>query len=351
MMAGDSLSAAGLVYILVCMLQGGAQLWQICVGVTVSSVFSSLMDPAYKATVSDLLSKEQYTKASGLVQAASSAKYLISPILAGFLLQISDIKLLLAIDICTFWVTVAATVAVRRGLASKKHEAKQPFIREFKDGWGAVSENKGVLVLVLMTSVIVFFLGFIQTLATPMILSFTDSSRLGTVITIAASGMLVTSVMIGMIPIKRGHVNILSVSLCCAGIFMGAFGLRENLVLISVSGFLFFGMLPFANTSLDYLIRSHIGNSVQGRAWGLIGLISQLGYVAAYSLSGVLADVTFTPLLLDGGTLAGSVGRIIGTGSGRGAGLLIILGGALLCVTSGTLYRIKSVRQLETRGG
>ncbi|WP_213505248.1 MFS transporter [Paenibacillus faecis] len=351
MVAGDSLSAAGLVYILVCMLQGGAQLWQICVGITVSSVFSSLMDPAYKATVSDLLSKEQYTKASGLVQAAGSAKYLISPILAGFLLQISDIKLLLAIDICTFWVTVAATVAVRRGLASKKHEAKQPFIREFKDGWGAVSENKGVLVLVLMTSVIVFFLGFIQTLATPMILSFTDSSRLGTVITIAASGMLVTSVMIGMIPIKRGHVNILSVSLCCAGIFMGAFGLRENLVLISVSGFLFFGMLPFANTSLDYLIRTHIGNSVQGRAWGLIGLISQLGYVAAYSLSGVLADVAFTPLLLDGGTLAGSVGRIIGTGSGRGAGLLIILGGALLCVTSGTLYRIKSVRQLETRGG
>ncbi|MGV2795097.1 MFS transporter, partial [Clostridium perfringens] len=103
MVAGDSLSAAGLVYILVCMLQGGAQLWQICVGITISSVFSSLMDPAYKATVSDLLSKEQYTKASGLVQAAGSAKYLISPILAGFLLQISDIKLLLAIDICTFW--------------------------------------------------------------------------------------------------------------------------------------------------------------------------------------------------------------------------------------------------------
>ena len=297
MVLGDSLSALGLVFILICMLSGEAEVWQICVGVTISSVFSSLLDPAYKATVTDLLTEEQYTKASGLVQAAGSAKYLISPVIAGFLLTVSDIKLLLIIDICTFFVTVISTLAVRRGLASKKYEQAKSFIREFKDGWGAVSENRGVLVLVIMTSVITFFLGFIQTLSMPMILAFSDSSALGTVETIAASGMLVTSVIIGILPIKRGYVKMLSVSLFCAGIFMAAFGLRENIVLICVSGFLFFAMLPFANTSLDFLIRTNIENSVQGRAWGLIGVISQLGYVVAYAISGVLADYVFTPLL------------------------------------------------------
>ena len=99
MVLGDSLSAVGLVFILICMLRGEAQLWQICVGVTISSVFSSLLEPAYKATVTDLLTEEQYTKASGLVQVAGSAKYLISPLIAGFLLTVSDIKLLLVIDI------------------------------------------------------------------------------------------------------------------------------------------------------------------------------------------------------------------------------------------------------------
>ena len=122
MVLGDSLSALGLVFILSCMLNGEAEVWQICVGVTISSVFSSLLEPAYKATVTDLLNKEQYTKASGLVQAAGSAKYLISPVIAGFLLTVSDIKLLLIIDICTFFVTAASTLAVRRGLASKKYE-------------------------------------------------------------------------------------------------------------------------------------------------------------------------------------------------------------------------------------
>jgi MFS family permease len=316
----------------------------------VSSVFSSLLEPAYKATITDLLTEELYTKASGLVQAAGSAKYLISPVIAGFLLTVSDIKLLLAIDICTFFVTVAATLVVRSGLASKKYKQAKSFLREFQDGWGAVSGNGGVLVLVVMSSVITFFLGFLQTLSMPMLLAFSDSSVLGTVETIAASGMLVTSVILGILPIKKGYAKMLSVSLFCAGIFMALFGLRENIVLISVSGFLFFAMLPFANTSLDFLICINIENSVQGRAWGLIGVISQLGYVIAYALSGVLADYVFTPLLLDGGVLAGSVGKIIGTGSGRGIGFLIFIAGMLVCVTSVILYHVKPVKKLEKRG-
>lgn len=350
MVLGDSLSALGLVFILICMLNGEAQLWQIYVGVTISSVFSSLLDPAYRATVTDLLTEEQYTKASGLVQVAGSAKYLVSPVIAGYLLTISDIKLLLIIDICTFFVTVISTLAVRRGLPSKKYEQVKSFIGEFKDGWGAVSENRGVLVVVIITSVITFFLGFIQTLSTPMILAFSDSSVLGMVETLAASGMLVTSVILGIFPIKRGYVKILAVSLFCAGIFMAFFGLRENILLICISGFLFFAMLPFTNTSLDFLIRTNIVNSVQGRAWGLISVISQLGFVVAYPLAGVLTDYVFTPLLLDDGALAHSVGRIIGTGSGRGTGLLIMLAGISLCVTSIMLYNRKSVKTLEKRG-
>lgn len=350
MVLGDSLSATGLIYILICMLNGEALLWQVCLGVTVSSVFSSLLDPAYKATVTDLLTQEQYTKASGFVQIAGSAKYLISPVLAGLLLAVSDVKLLLIIDICTFAVTVPATLAVRSGLASKKAEQAQAFIREFKEGWRAVSGKRGVLVLVIMTSVMTFFIGFIETLCMPMILAFSNSAVLGTLETVMASGMLVSSAIIGMLPMKKNFVRMLSVSLFCSGLSIAAFGLRENIVLIGLSGFVFFAMLPFTNTALDYLVRTNIDNSVQGRAWSLIGLLSQLGFIAAYMLAGVLADYVFTPLLVTGGVLADSVGRIIGTGSGRGMGLLIIIAGLLLSVASLIIYHLKSIRSLENRG-
>ncbi|WNS41964.1 MFS transporter [Paenibacillus sp. MMS20-IR301] len=350
MMLGDGLSATGLLFILVCLLRGEAGLWQICAGVTISSVFSSLLDPAYKATVTDLLAEEQYTKASGFVQVAGSAKYLISPVVAGFLLLVWDVRLLLIIDICTFGVTVTSTLAVRRGLSSKPKEAAPSFIREFQEGWRALSASRGVLVLVVTTSVMTFFLGIIETLSMPMILTFADSAALGTLETVIASGMLASSVVIGLLPIKRGFVRILSVSLFCQGLFMMVFGLRENMLLLGLSGFLFFAMLPFTNTSLDYLVRTNIDNSVQGRVWSLIGLVSQLGFVAAYTLAGVLADYVFTPLLVAGGSLAGSVGRVIGTGDGRGMGLLIIIAGSLLSGASVVLYNLKSIKQLENRG-
>lgn len=349
MVMGDSLSAVGLLFILFCLMRGEAEVWQICVGVGISSVFASLLEPAYKSTITDLLPQEQYSKASGLVQLAGSAKYLLSPILAGFLLGIADIRLLLIIDICTFFVTVSTTLAVRKGLAhGGASQRKMSLLSEMRDGWAGMAANKGVLLLAVMGSLITFCLGVIQTLASPMVLSFTNSAVLGTLMTVIALGMLVSSFVLGSVPIKKGYVRLLTVSLFGAGVCMVFFGLRANIVLIGVSGFLFFAMLPFANTSIDCLIRTNIENQIQGRVWGLIGLISQLGYVAAYAVSGILADYVFTPLMLPDGLLAGSVGKLLGTGAGRGIGLLIVLAGLLLCVTAVSLISIKSISRLES---
>ena len=150
MMLGDGLSAFGIIYILVCMLNGGAELWQICIGVTISSIFSSLLEPAYRATITDLLTKDQFSKASGLVSLAGSARYLISPLIAGILLNISDIKLLLIIDISTFVVMVIATAVVKKGIKTKVEETKESFKQSLKAGWKANKTRKGVLELVVV---------------------------------------------------------------------------------------------------------------------------------------------------------------------------------------------------------
>ena len=223
MILGDGLSALGLLYILLCMMRGRADLANICVGVTVSSIFASLLEPAYRATITDLIPKAQHAKASGLAQMAGSAKFLISPFLAGLLIKHSGIELILWIDVGT--------------------------------------------------------------------------------------------------------------------------------LLITASGFLFFMCLPFANTCLDILVRQNIPNEAQGRAWGMIGLISQLGYVAANAIVGYLADYVFAPALREGGVFYGNIGRLIGTGAGRGAALLIIFGGICMCVLAPCIYRSRSIRSLEKARG
>ena len=332
MMIGDGFSALGIVYILTCMLQGEAKLYQICVGVFVSAVFSSLLEPSYRATVTDLLTKEEYSKASGLVSIAGSARYLISPVLAGILLAVSDIRLLFVIDISIFILTVISTAVVRKGIATKETENQSGFFQSLTEGWRAIADRRGVLLLILVSSVMTCFMGAIQILSEPLILDFADSTTLGIAQTVCASGMLVSGLFLGMRGIKKGYVKVLAISLFLTGITMIGFGIRENIYIICLFGFLFIATLPFANNCLDYLVRTNIPDELQGRAWGFIGFLSQIGYVADYGTGGLLADLA---------------AEAFQRGVGRGAGLVIIVSGACLFVVAAMITKIKSIQDLE----
>lgn len=347
MVIGDGCSAIGLLFILFCMRNGEVEIWQICVGVAISSIFASLLEPAYRATITDLLPPSEYSKASGLMQVVGSAKYLISPALAGFLLTMFDVRLLLVLDICTFFVTIGAILVVRKGIVCKVAEASESFSVQMREGFHAITEKKGIFLLVVMGSLITFCIGFLETLSSPMVLSFESSATLGTLMSVIASGMLLSSILLGSFSVKKGYVHMLCLSLLGAGIFMAIFGLRANIWLIGIGGFLFFAMLPFANTSLDFLIRTSIPNELQGRAWGFIGFLSQIGYVVAYAISGLLADYVFTPMLMPDGLLSETAGKVFGIGAGRGIGFLIFLAGALLCITAIILGRLKAIRYLK----
>ena len=332
MMAGDGLSALGLLYILICMFSGKAELYQICIGVFISAVFSSLLEPSYRATVTDLLTKEEYSKASGMVSISGSARYLISPLIAGMLLTVADVKLLIVIDICTFFLTVMCIGVVRKSIIRKSPERSGSFMESFRAGWNTITEKRGVLILVIISSVMTCFMGAMQILAEPMILDFQSSKVLGIVETVCACGMLVSSVIIGIRGLEKNFAGILSLSLALAGLSMVGFGLRENILMIGCFGFIFFFMLPFANNCLDYLVRTNIEADKQGRVWGLISFLSQIGYVVAYGTAGLLAD---------------SVAAAGNTGVGRGAAAVIMVSGVMLAAVSIALYRFKDVRNLE----
>ena len=334
MMIGDGFSGLGIVYILLCILGGGASLLQICIGVSISSVFSALLEPSYRATITEMLTEEEYSKASGMVSLAGSARYLVSPVLAGLLLAVSDIKLLLVIDICTFAFTVITTAVVKKGIVSRKPVSQESFFSSIADGWKAITEKKGLFVLIMVSSLITCFMGTLQILVEPMVLDFSDSTTLGVTETVCACGMLVSSFILGVKGIKSRYVTVLSLSLAFAGLAMAVFGLKQNIYLMCIAGFLFFAMLPFANSCLDYLARINIPEEKQGRAWGLIGFLSQLGYVVAYGLSGILAD---------------GIAAIRNISVGRGAAWVVIAAGVLMCLTSVSLSFMGSVKKLERK--
>lgn len=337
MMIGDGLSALGILYILFCMVQGEISLWQICLGVFVSAFFSALLEPAFRATITDLLTPDEYSRAAGLLSLAQSARFLISPVLAGALLAVTDIKVLLVIDACTFFPTVFAAAAVKNSIKTESktaHDKKLSFLASMKEGWQSVSQNRGLLILILVSSLLTCFMGSFQILAQPIILSFADSAALGTGETICACGMLVSSLWLGAKGIQGGYIRTLSTALFAAGLCMAGFAWQENIWIVCLFGFLFFMALPFANNCLDCLVRQVIPGQLQGRAWGLISFLSQIGYVFAYTLAGTAAD---------------QLAALFHVSVGRGSALVLLIAGLLLACTALALAGIKPVQQLERR--
>ncbi len=348
MIIGDSFSAVGLLFIFISIQTDHAGVLPVFIGITISSIFVALLEPAYRATVTDLLSEKEYARASGLVQIAANSKYLVSPFLAGLILSVTDIRAILIIDMATFFVTVFTIAAVRKSIqVVKPNRDNFNFFREFKEGIGSITSDKGVSSLVMLLAFVCFFVGFIQTLMTPMILAFADVRTLGTMESVSAVGMLIGNVIIGILNIKKNHSKILMISLMAVGVFMALIGTATKIWLIVVFCILFFTALPFVNTCADVLIRTRISNDVQGRAWGMISILTQIGFVAAYAVCGALADYVFEPMLMEDGILAGTLGRIIGTGEGRGIGLMLIIAGSVMVVFAFIFGFTKSIREME----
>lgn len=255
---------------------------------------------------------------------------------------------MLAIDIGTFLFAVLAVLVVRERMKpGRRDDSDGSWTADLREGWRAIASRRGVALLIFMISAVTFFLGFLQTLIAPMVLSFADARTLGAIQSVSAVGMLASSLLIGMISVGRRYAGILAVGLTVAGLAMALMGLTTNTYAIIAGGFLFLSALPFVNMSADVLVRRNIPNEKQGRVWGMVGVLSQLGFIAAYAIAGPLADHVFNPLLEEGGLLASSVGRLVGVGPERGIGFLFVIAGLLVVAMAAVTYGFRSIRALE----
>ena len=349
MITGDLFSGLGLIYILWNIQAGEKSIVPIFVGITFSSIFTSLLEPSYRATLTDILEEENYAKASGLIQAAGSAKYLISPVIAGMILSVADIRVILLLDILTFITTCLMIFLVRKSMNSETQNYKKDSFKGLLEGLFIIKENRGVYSLVIIMFFVCFFMGFIQILIRPMILALSSVKTAGMMESLCAAGLLIGSLWIGIAGIKKNYSKILAVACFFCGIFMSMTGVNENLAIIGISTFLFFSTLPFMNSCADVLVRVSVPNELQGRVWGLISLITQMGTVTAYIISGVMADYIFEPMFNKNGILVENIGMIIGTGKGRGIGFMLILSGIGMLIMAIVIWKNGEIREVSEK--
>ncbi len=336
--AGLTVLGIALLYI-----AGRLEVWHICVAMTANSALSAFQWPAYSAATTMLVPKRHFGRAAGMVQTGEALGHIVSPALGGVLLAAISLHGIFLVDFATFLFAIATLFLVRIPAPLKTshgEDEKKSLIDEVTYGMRYITSRPGLLALLIFFAAANFLGGFILVLTTPLVLSFATPAVLGTVLSVGGSGMLFGSIVMSAWGGPRRRVNgVLGFQLLSGFCFILA-GLRASAELVAVAAFLFFFTLPFVSGSSQAIWQSKVSPDVQGRVFAVRRMIAWSSVPLSYMVAGPLAQYVFEPLLAQGGPLAGSVGRFIGTGPGRGIGFLfIIMGGlTLLLVVCGYLY-------------
>ena len=336
MMIGDAGSILGLGVILMTLSWPRPSLGWICAGAVISSCLAALTEPALRASVTDLVTEEDYVRSSGLLQLASAAKYLLAPAVAGFLMPLVGPRGLLLLDASTCLVTVACTLTVRRALAAEEPQHATP--RQYEDhnvmaGWLAIASHPALRTLVVLMTLATLAIGVVQVLLKPILLPTVSTTEMGVVETVAATGMLVGAALVTAWKSAQ-PTTLLASGLAGTGAAMALLPVGPGAWWVAACGFLIFACLPLSQAGAEVLVRTRVDNAQQARTWGTISLVTQMGYLAAYLCSGVLVDRVLQPLVEPGQSLSTSLGAVVGTGPGRGAALLVGLMGMVLALVA-----------------
>jgi len=352
MILTDTASALVTLAVVVLLFSGQLAVWHIYLIALIHSIFGAFQEPAYRASVVMLVSKENLGRANGLAQAGHALEVLIAPLLAGGLLQVIGMRGIILIDFVTFFFAVGALLIVRipqpEVTPSEAKSRAETVWNDARFGWRYLRERVGLLGLVLYFAMVNFLLNFAMVLLGPMILAFSSTSALGAAQMAGGLGMLGGSLLMSAWggPKRRIHGVIGFIALVAVGLVV--MGLYPSSLLIIAGAVLMMFSVPLASGASQAISQSKIDPAAQGRTSATTSMISRSMMPIAYLSAGPLADRVFEPMMREGGALANTfLGQIGGTGPGRGIGLLLVSSGLLLLVVTALAYANPRIRLIE----
>lgn len=325
MFMGDAGSGLMSLAIALLLLSEQLTIGAIYVCMALASVANTFQWTAWVAATSLLVPKQQLGRANGMIQAAGAITQICSPLLAGVLLVIIGLRGILLIDVVSFLFALGTLLIVRFPGLAQNTKPRRAIGQEIKEGWRYIRERQGLMGLLLLFASANFTLSLVQVLLPPLVLTFASSAALGTVVSIGGVGALLGSLAISIWGGPRRKVYGVLGGILVQGAILLLGGFRPSVALIATATFLFLFCFPVVASCSQAIWQSKIAPEIQGRVFALRRMVALSAAPVAYLLAGPLVDRVFEPLLLVDGSLAGTVGQLIGVGPGRGIGLMLIL--------------------------
>ena len=332
------LSSFGIALLL---LAGQLQIWHIYLATIISSISNAFQWPAYRAATTLLVPKRHFSRASAMTQFSEALAQLLSPTFAGFLLFYMQVQGVILVDLVTFLFALITLLTVKfpkPQTTVARTLGKGSLLEESMYGWRYIQARPGLMGLAIFFSTMNLTFCTAEVLLTPLVLSFSSVNDLGMVLSIGGSGMLVGSIVMSIWEGPKPRIYGILGSELVVGISIFFMGITTSDILIAFGRFAIFFIAPIIAGSSNAIWQTKVAPDIQGRVFAIRRMFAWSTRPLAYLLAGPLAERIFEPLMAVNGPLAGSVGQVIGTGSGRGIGLIIVMMGSFIVLFTIVTY-------------
>lgn len=346
----DTGNALITILIWVLLISNSLSIWTIYLVAALGAILSTFQTPAYTASITLIVPKEQYGRASGLMQMIGAVTQIVTPIVAGYLVVSIGLQGILLIDIITFLPAVGALLIINIPQPPTSDEGKKSRGSIWKEsiyGWSYLTQRPGLLTMLILFMFINFALGFFSALLTPMILSFASADILGLISSAGGIGLFIGSLLMSAWGGAKRKVNSLIGGMIVFGIALSIMGVSPNAWIIGSASLVFFTLLPIASGSSQAIWQAKVPPDIQGRVFSVRSLVAGAARPLSLLIAGPLADYLFEPGMQPGGVLAGIFGPLIGMGAGRGIGLIFIFTGLFIVLANVIGYLNPRLRLVE----
>lgn len=327
MLWGDVAAGLTQAALLALYLSGSLEIWHCYVMISLLSAALAFQRVAWGSAVPQLVPKRFLGRANGVVQMALGLAQFLVPLIAVGILHVIGLGGILVFDVVSYLVATGVTLAVRfpDAMAAARRESVGAEIRA---GFQRALGSRHFRAMLFWFAALNIFLSPLFLLITPLVLSFSSTAAAGWVSTAAGLGAVLGGLTLlvwgGPRRMRLRGVLLATLGLAAACVVTG---LRPSVTVVAAGAFGMTYGLALLNGIYATVIQTKVPMRFHGRVIAVNTLVAWSTLPIGFALVAPAGPELLQPLMDEGGALASSVGALIGTGDGRGIGLLYLVFG------------------------
>lgn len=351
MMLGDTGQAVGTIILLIAISTGQFQLWLFYAVMLLQGIFKVIQEPAAEASISQLVPENLLDRANGIRQIGFPLAGVVAPALAALVYTVAGLSGVIFIDMITFVVAIAVLFSLHIPIPPQSEEGKaasESFWKELSGGLNFLWQRKALLITVIYLAFLFFLMNGPLEMSIPYMSSIVkDEFTVGILLALFNGGAFAGAAFIALMGKVPHRMLWILLGYVLHGAMMIAYGLSRNPVLLGISVFVMMFPLPLAGALFNSILQSKTPPDLQGRVFGVTGQIFTLTTPFSFLITAWLVDNWLEPAVKQEGWA--SLAPFLGESEGAGMGLLLVIVGAIILLSSLGMLLVRGLREMEEK--